>query len=141
MHVRQVIRNAVLTKLRGATAAGDRVHDNWTVAPQASYCPFIVVETGQSQVQPSTLMGEQMRAIAIDAVLFAAAQETVADVLDALAAEVETALGDSLGVGEIDFEFTGDLLDVERAGPGEVAALRMRFVCRVETDGPETILA
>lgn len=141
MHVRKVVRDAALAKLTGATAAGARVYANWTIAPAVEHCPFIVVETAQSSVAPATLCSEQLRTIALDVSLFVATADSAADAIDALAVQVEGALAAGLEVGESDCEFAGDMLDQERFSPAEVAALRMRYVVRIVTDGPETILS
>jgi hypothetical protein len=142
-HVRKQVRDAVIGMLSGATSAAARVWPNWTIAPGVEQCPYIKVETGQGSVDRATLDDAQVRDVIVDVVLHVAVSDAADDALDALAVQVETALpaDTDLGIGVSEFALSGEILDQERVNPAEVASLRMRYVARVATDGPETILA
>ncbi|HRO60316.1 MAG TPA: hypothetical protein PK177_14315 [Burkholderiaceae bacterium] len=139
-HVRKQIRDAVIARLVGATAAGARVSANRTIAPALSQCPFIVVEVSRTSVDPATMGSALMRELSVDVVIHVAQSSNAADALDAIAVQVEQALDVDLPVIVSDLVLTGDEIDEERAGPGEIAALRMQYLVTVVTDGPETIL-
>lgn len=139
-HVRKQIRDAVIARLVGATAAGARVSANGTVAPSISHCPFIVVQVSRSGVDPATMGDALLREMSVDVVIHVAQSKDAADALDAIAVQVEQALGVDLPVIVSDLVLTGDEIDEERSGPGEIAALRLQYLASVVTDGPETIL-
>lgn len=139
-HVRKQIRDAVIARLVGATAAGAKVDANRTVAPAISRCPFIVVEVSRTGIDQATLGDALVRELSVDVVIHVAQSGNAADALDAIAVQVEQALDVDLPVAVSDFVLTGDEIDEERGGPGEIAALRMQYLARVVTDGPETIL-
>lgn len=138
-HVRKQIRAAVIAHLAGTTSAGARVSGTQTILPEPGDCPCLDVRTTEEVATVALLAGTLERRIAVDVVAMVVSIDAD-DALDALAAEVEQRL-DSLEMptlGVHDFVYESAMLDIETGGPGQVAALRMRYVATALSDGPET---
>lgn len=101
-HARRSIREAAATLLTGLTTTGSRVHQSRL--PYATMgdgeLPALLVITEDEQVADSTISAASVMQRELDLVVAGLAKPSanLDDVLDTIAAEVETALGESLTV-------------------------------------------
>ncbi len=97
MHPRQLVRAAVVTALRGRTAAGTRVEPTRVDPHRRNDLPAIAVYTPTEQVDPAsatTAPRELTRAVKVEIAGFvvATAGLRIDDAMDSLAEEIETAM-------------------------------------------------
>lgn len=89
-HARQTIREAAATLLTGLTTTGSRVFQSRAV-PQESL-PFLLITTNDEEIVPGTIGNLIERQMELVVTGYAKQTSTVDDVLDTIAAEVETAM-------------------------------------------------
>lgn len=124
-HERAQIRNAVISKLAGATAAGARVGPSRLAPQRGVLLPAIsvyVVDEVSDGINGNAL--EREATVAIDAWVNSVNPEDLDDTLDAIALEIETAIDADPMLG-LDFVFRGLRLDTTELG------------LRLETDRPQ----
>lgn len=94
-HIRAQIRSAVVTALRGATAAGNRVFATRRTPLQAEHLPAVLVYALSEDSAVETMSGPRFMSRDLELVIEAVAQDNVAldATLDGLAADIEEALG------------------------------------------------
>ena len=122
-HARQTIREAAATKVTGLTTTGSRVFQSRAV-PQESL-PFLLITTNDEEIVPGTIGNLIERQMELVVTGYAKQTSTVDDVLDTIAAEVETAMAgftyrNALKSLAVDFEET-----LEKP----VGLIRLAFVC------------
>lgn len=122
-HARQTIREAAATLLTGLTTTGSRVFQSRAV-PQESL-PFLLITTNDEEIVPGTIGNLIERQMELVVTGYAKQTSTVDDVLDTIAAEVETAMAgftyrNALKSLAVDFEET-----LEKP----VGLIRLAFVC------------
>ena len=122
-HARQTIREAAATLLTGLTTTGSRVFQS-RAAPQESL-PFLLITTNDEEIVPGTIGNLIERQMELVVTGYAKQTSTVDDVLDTIAAEVETAMAgftyrNALKSLAVDFEET-----LEKP----VGLIRLAFVC------------
>ena len=108
-HARQTIREAAATLLTGLTTTGSRVFQSRAV-PQESL-PFLLITTNDEEIVPGTIGNLIERQMELVVTGYAKQTSTVDDVLDTIAAEVETAMAgftyrNALKSLAVDFEET-----------------------------------
>lgn len=94
-HQRQLIRQAVVAKLKGATAARDRVLPNRVYSVTNGQLPAVLVYTTSESVAPesrATAPRELDRDLELEVVGLVAVEDGADDAIDALALEIETAM-------------------------------------------------
>lgn len=89
-HARQTIREAAATLLTGLTTTGSRVFQSRAV-PQESL-PCLLIKTPNEEAVPGTIGNLVERHLNLIVTGYAKQSATVDDVLDTIAAEVETAM-------------------------------------------------
>lgn len=122
-HARQTIREAAATLLTNLTTTGSRVFQSRAV-PQESL-PFLLITTNDEEIVPGTIGNLIERQMELVVTGYAKQTSTVDDVLDTIAAEVETAMAgftyrNALKSLAVDFEET-----LEKP----VGLIRLAFVC------------
>ena len=122
-HARQTIREAAATLLTGLTTTGSRVFQSRAV-PQESL-PFLLITTNDEEIVPGTIGNLIERQMELVVTGYAKQTSTVDEVLDTIAAEVETAMAgftyrNALKSRAVDFEET-----LEKP----VGLIRLAFVC------------
>jgi hypothetical protein len=123
VHERQAIREAALTLLDGATAAGVRVFKTRLAPLRQAELPAIAVYTDEESVSPDSGTSsprELTRTVTLAVEGWVKANEDVDDVLDELALEIETAMDADQNLGGTAFDSvlvkteTGLKIDGER---------------------------
>lgn len=90
VHARQTIRNAAATLLTGLASTGSRVFKS-RMPPQEAL-PCLLVMNGDEDIVPGTIGNLHERRMELVIVGVAKASANVYDVMDTIAAEVETAM-------------------------------------------------
>ena len=120
-HIRQQIREAAVTVLTGATAAGSRVYKSSRTDPfPADELPGIRVsvpneESGVQNKGSPALLG---REIVLRVAAWDAAGDDIDDLLDDLAEDIEVAVAVSARFGGLALEVTLSSTEVEITGEG-----------------------
>ena len=116
MHIRQSIREAVVTAVTGLTTTGSRVYDSRILPQAASDLPCLRVYATTETSEEATLVN-LARTCNIVVQGIARATSEVEDTLDTIAEEVETAIAGATITGckeihivssELEFEGDGD---------------------------------
>lgn len=147
-HIRQQVRDALVTLLSGATAAGTRVEASRVYPTAENRLPAIRIYT-LNEANPSKDMGSDgdlMREISVQLDVFAKGQQ-FDNALDSLAVEIETLIANSAELGSvcsaIFLESTNfDLAPIgEEAGERRVGLMQMRYraVAITAENDPETL--
>lgn len=100
-HQRKVIRDAVVSSLIGATGAGARVYPTRTYPIDEASLPAICVYTLNETSEINSLGAGRSLRRSLDLIVEAIAKvnDTLDDVLDQLALEIEVALGSNFTLG------------------------------------------
>lgn len=107
MHERQAIRDAAVTALAGATAAGARVYKTRLAPIRQAELPAISVYTEEESVTPESLKTsprELTRSVTLAVEAWVRATDNVDDALDDLALEIETAMDADQNLGATAFD-------------------------------------
>lgn len=106
-HARIQIRDAIISRLRDVTSAGTSVYNSRVYAHTGT--PSINVAIVRENVADEVMGNKQMRQAVVEIECRVKGNESYADNLDSMAAEVEMALqfDDSLGVGIKHCEYQG----------------------------------
>ncbi len=100
-HERKIIRDAVVTRLYGATSAGAHVEASRVSSWKTSDLPALGVYTLHEESEQANLEGGLKRTLTVLVEINAALTEQVGDVLDALALQVENAFDADRTLGGI----------------------------------------
>ena len=145
-HVRDQLRDAVIAALRGATAAGENVHEPGPVKWSLRNLPGIEVMNGDTSVSHFQqapmwqVRDEQVDVIAIED----AGAEGIQRRLTALATDIETTIAVAGELNTVVVPGTLRLASenpaVQRRHDGELGMMRISYECRVVTtaDDPTT---
>lgn len=146
-HVRQQLRDRVVTELTPITAFGGRVYSTRQYNVQKTKLPFLNVFDGGEDSEPSGMHVGGIRAlervININTRLFVKATEDVDDAADALAVEVEKLLGPStLNNLAFDIALASTAMDFDSnsESPVGILTLTWRVVYRTTEGDPETAI-
>lgn len=147
-HVRNQIRDAVVTLLTGLSTTGAEVYPGRTRPLPAGHAPTLLVyavsERAQIHAQGGGAGAIQIR----DLTLAIEGRVTMAgvpdDTLDTIAAEVETAMVADPSLGGLTVEVTLISTRIDTQSPGESQAgevrLEYRVVYRTRENAPETAI-
>lgn len=144
MHARQQIRDAFVTALTGATAAGSTVFKTRIYKLQEGEYPALVIYTLSEDAEVDALGGKLLRTlrVAVD-IAVKGASDTLDDDLDDLAAEVEVAIEGNTALNALVLFQTLDATAITLSGEGNERAVGMvlSFVVQYRTNpgAPETI--
>lgn len=136
-HVRKQIRDAVVDLLDGLTVTGDRVFIGRTRPLQAGHAPTILVYARDEAIERET-MGRPP-ALARTCTLIVECRMCSAtppdDALDAIAADVEAAIGDDPRIGGIAIDSVLQRTEIEAVAQGEwhLGAARLTYAVRYRT--------
>jgi hypothetical protein len=150
LHPRQLVRDAVVAQLTGATVAGPRVYDTLEVPHRRAELPAISVYTPDEQSDATTTRGTAPREmqrelqLVVEGVVKRSAQdEKLTATLDALALEIETAIfaDDTLGDTASDTVLVGTSLVLLEDGDRTMASIRLEFAVTYYSYAPESVAA
>jgi hypothetical protein len=136
-HIRSRIRGAVIAALvAGVPTVEGRVYETLTTTLEQHQFPCIVVEPGARDDVEYAEFDEaprrQTRVVSVDVVVIAA-ETADADVsADNIAADVESALGAGLGIGEDDVRLTG-ISSIYVQGVRQIGVVRTSWDIGVQT--------
>lgn len=98
-HVRQQLRDAVLTRLTGLTTTGARVYKGRALPVGDSSIPGLMIYTATEDATDATMAFDVERRIGVVVEGVAKSSANVDDVLDTITKEVEIALSTALTLG------------------------------------------
>lgn len=140
-HLRKQIRDAVKTTLTGLSTTGQRVFQQRFYPMQATALPGLLIYTNSetSELMTMTRPQKSQRELLLTVEGLAKANATLEDTLDAIAREVEEALGvDPTFGGLVKTSFlTGTELEFNADGENPVGAVRLTFAVRYITTATE----
>ena len=139
-HVRQVLRDAVVTSLSGLGTTGSNIFNTRIFPLAQSSLPCLTVFSESEEAEELTLGGNLDRAVSIVVTGYARATSNIENTLDTIAAEVEAAFNPGASakywtLAGTAFEFDGD-------GDNAIATIAMTFSVFYQTarSAPETAL-
>lgn len=143
-HVRQQIREAAALDVTGLATSGSRVYQSRVKVLGDAHLPCLLVSTEGEVIEVATVHGPAIldRRLTLSVTAVAKATDNLDDTLDTMAAEVETALGDSiLGGLAKSLVLQSITPSMEQAEKG-VGALDLRFEVNymTEANAPSTAI-
>lgn len=145
-HVRQSLRSAVVTAVTGLTTTGSRVYTAKVYPAQSTEMPCLQVNTTLEEAVPQdiNLPGIVERRVTVEVVGMARDTATLADTLDTIAGEVETALGSGVSVSGTTIELAYQGADIIFSGELDqpVGTVSLRFAATLYTtsNAPGTLV-
>lgn len=134
-HVREQIRDAVVTACTGLTTTGTRVYRERLYQLRAADLPGLRIYCGAEQVEPDRLgaIHGQQRDMDLMVEGLARATSDLDETLDDIAAEVEAALAADVTLGgKAKVLYLAGIDDPEQSDEGEVPAGLVRLKFRVQ---------
>lgn len=134
-HAREAIRDAAVAALTGLATTGNRVKASWPYALPVEALPALVVFTPREQADDGfsslSVQGRRLQLVVVgyaDGVL-------VADTLDTIAAEVETALAASGRLGGLVrlIEYEGATVSIDGEASKRAGEIRLSFAVAYRT--------
>lgn len=146
MHVRQQLRDAIVTAVTGLATTGARVYTARVYPAQDSELPQLEVNTVDEEADPVSIHGPAVieRIVSIEVTARARATSALAATLDTIAEQVETALGSAVTVSSksialnylgASIQFSGDADQ-----PIGAAVLRYQAVLYTAANAPGTLV-
>lgn len=136
-HVRQSLRAAVVAAVTGLPTTGARVRTGRVYPLQEADLPGLEVNTVAEEAEPQSLSfsGVLARAVTVEVVGRARATAAIADVLDAIAEEVEGALAGAVTVSGVQVALDYAGADIQFSGEVDqpVGAVALRFTAQLFT--------
>ncbi len=136
-HARQQLRDAVVTAVTGLATTGTSVFTGRVYPMQESELPALVVNTIAESAEPQTLDFDTvvLRTVTVEIRGHARATADLADVLDGIAEEVETALAGMVTVGgtSVALEYAGAQIDFSGDVDQPVGWVAMRWTAQLYT--------
>lgn len=129
-HARQQLREAVVGLLLAVPQTGGRVRSGRAYPWQDAELPCLEVLTAEEALAEDSLSGEiQQRECALDVVIRARATAGVDDLLDAIAEQVEAALGSAVAVGavSVDLRYEGASSEFSDAAQEPTGRATLRY--------------
>jgi alpha-L-arabinofuranosidase len=130
-HVRQSLRSAVVAAVTGLTTTGSRVYTAKVYPAQDGELPCLVVNTVAEAVtqQDIGLPGIIERRVTVEVVGMVKATSGMANTLDTIAEEVETAVGSGVSVSGANIELAYEGSDIQFSGDTDqpVGTISLRF--------------
>jgi hypothetical protein len=144
-HARKQIRDAFVAALTGLPTAGARVEASRVFPVASPFLPTILIYTIEETSQASGMDRPQpLQRLLTVAVECAAEAADVDDVLDAMAAEIETAIGadETLGGLVLDVTLLRTQIGLESPGRARSGRARLDFgvLYRTRSANPHTII-
>lgn len=140
-HLRKQIRDAIKTTLTGLTTTGQRVYLQRNYPMQASALPGLLIYTNSETAEPVTMTRPQKsrRELSLTVEGLAKANATLEDTLDAIAREVEEALGADPSMGGLAKTsfLTGTEIEFNADGENPVGSVRLTYAVRYMTTATE----
>lgn len=145
-HIRKQLRDAVVSAVTGLTTTGSRVYTAKVYPVSQAEMPCLVVNAIEDVGQPEglSLPGILGRQVTIEVLGMARATSALADELDAIAEEVETALGVGVTVSgtTIALDYVGANLQFSGEADQPIGTVATRFTALVYTlsNAPGTLV-
>lgn len=144
-HVRHSLRTAVIAACTGLTATGSRVYTARVYATPETELPCLMVNTIDEAAEPQGLALPDIlqRVVTVEVVGLARDTATLADTLDAIAEQVETALGAGVTVSgaSIALDYEGAEIRFEQLDqPIGTVTLRFRAQLFTLANAPGTLV-
>lgn len=126
-HVRQQIREAVVTALTGLTTTAARIHDSRIYELRS--LPALVVYATDEISEPSDLSGKIDRELTVRVEGYAKAVSSVEDTIDTIGKEIEVAIDTDQTFGGLAMRTILDSVNIDLSGEGEkpLAVLTMDY--------------
>ena len=146
-HVRQTLRAAVVTACTGLAATGSRVYASRVYPLQEAELPCLLVTTPAESSDPQDigLPGIVSREVTVEVAGIARATSALADTLDAIAEQVETALGAGVSVAgqSIELSYGGMVADLAADIDQPTGRIALRFAATLYTqsNAPGTLVS
>lgn len=144
-HIRQQVREAMVSVITGQTSAGSRVYSNRVLPTAEAQLPFVSVSVVQDAAVRETIgpLGTTQRTLEIEAKVYAKATKDVDDVLDGIASSIEAAVyaDDSFGGICRYCQIEETTIDFASEAETTIGELTMTFEAqtRVRPADPETV--
>ena len=145
-HARTTIRQAIVTLLTGATAAGNNVFDSRVYPVDANSLPGIIVYSNNEATDTDTISPprSQTRVVSISVEVYAKVTSNVETVVDDLAVEIEQLIGADSTIGGVCKDTVLESTEISLTGEGEkplaVLTLTFEILYRVKENSPQTII-
>ena len=145
-HVRQQLRDALITVLTGLTTTGSRVSTAHVYPLGTGETPALAVNTVAETATPLTIHpnGLVERDVVVEIEGFARGTSGLAALLDTIASEVETALGSSVTVSGhlVPLNYTGAQIDFSGEIDQPVGRISIRYsaVLFTAANAPDTLM-
>jgi hypothetical protein len=144
-HIRKQVRDAVVAEVTGLATTGARVYTEQVAPLDPSQLPALLVSTPAEDAEQSEKFGGVLvrREITVDIAIKVKTGTPVAT-LDAIAEQVETALGTTLTVAgaPVDVDYVGMQSDLSDDADRAIGSMVLRFTVTVWTEpGAPGVLA
>lgn len=138
-HQAQVIRDAVITRLAGATAAEDRVYPGWRLPLRKRELPAILVRADSEDIDDQQSAPRELSRLMDLEVLGLSVIEDSGDELYDLLAEMETAMHSDPYFGDeaADSKLREVTFDVSEEGDRLIGAVLLSYEVTYQTLAPE----
>jgi len=146
MHVRQQLRDAIVTAVTGLVLTGARVYTARVYPAQETELPHLEVNTVEEEADVGSIHHPAVieRVVSIEIAIRARATDALAATLDTIAEQVETALGDTVTVStkQVPINYLGASIDFsgDADQPIGVATLRFQAVLYTAANAPGTLV-
>jgi len=130
-HVRQILRTAVVAAVTGLATTGSSVRVARVYPWQIGELPGLEVRTpGEDVAEESPTEPIQQRQVEVELIATVRDTETVADTLDAIAEEIEVALGSSLTVdsNHVTLSYAGAAIEDSAIADQPVGRITLRYI-------------
>lgn len=141
VHIHNQVRSALVTALTGLTTTGSSVFVNWVYALKPADLPALRVRLVREEVQPGLANGFYRRELLVQIEAVAKAASGLADSLEQIGLEVETALRTGITVGAVvvPLEYLGMTTELDDLDmPVGIRTLNFRAVMHAAQ--PDTLL-